>query len=159
MKNKKLAYILLPMVALIWALLMYKLYVKFFGGGEILNVVVQNSQEQNVKSKIEEFELIADYRDPFLGNNISEPDAVVSSPPMQRPAVVIVPSAVPKPFVRWPQIKPGGVVGKKKFIGVINGKNVFINLGEEEHGVKFLNFSKDSIWLKFSTEIKSFPQK
>ena len=156
MKNKKLAYILFPVVLIVWGIVGYKLYVKFFGEE---NVVAANTEivvEDKANAFTDHFEIENNYRDPFLGNAVRE--AVVSTQstiaPLQRQTVVAPP--VVKPVVYWPPIKVGGIVNEKKFMGTVSGKNVLLNKGEQAYGVTFVKASKDSIWFKYANELKSY---
>lgn len=160
MKNKKLAYVLLPVVLVVWGIVGYKLYVKFFGEENNLvtgnEIVVQG--ESNAST--DHFDIANNYRDPFLGNKVreavvkSEAATVVTQAPVQ-----VAPQPVIKPAVFWPPIVVGGVVNEKKFMGLISGKNVLLEKGEEAYGVTFIKSSKDSVWLKFSNQQRSFPLK
>jgi hypothetical protein len=159
MKNKKLAYILLPVVLLVWGIVGYKLYVKFFGEEDAIVASTEIVSEDKANAITDHFEIANNYRDPFLGNAVRE--AVVSSQPttapLQRQTVVIPP--VMKPVVYWPAIKVGGIVNEKKFMGIISGKNVLLSKGEQALGVTFVKSSKDSVWFKFSNEQKAYPLK
>lgn len=159
MKNKKLAYILLPVVLLVWGIVGYKLYVKFFGEEDAIITNTEIVSEDKANAITDHFEIANNYRDPFLGNAVRE--AVVSTQPaiapLQRQTVVIPP--VMKPVVHWPAIKVGGLVNDKKFMGIISGKSVLLDKGEQALGVTFIKSSKDSVWFKFSNEQKAYPLK
>ncbi len=159
MKNKKLAYILLPVVLLVWGIVGYKLYVKFFAEEDAIVANTEIVSEDKANAITDHFEIENNYRDPFLGNAVRE--AVVSTQPvtapLQRQTVVIPP--VMKPVVYWPAIKVGGLVNDKKFMGIISGKSVLLDKGEQALGVTFIKSSKDSVWFKFSNEQKAYPLK
>ncbi len=159
MKNKKLAYILLPVVLLVWGIVGYKLYVKFFGEEDFIVANTEIVSEDKANAITDHFEIENNYRDPFLGNAVRE--AVVSTQPvtapLQRQTVVIPP--VMKPVVYWPAIKVGGLVNDKKFMGIISGKSVLLDKGEQALGVTFVKSNKDSVWFKFSNEQKAYPLK
>lgn len=159
MKNKKLAYILLPVVLLVWGIVGYKLYVKFFWEENIALVNTEINVEDKSNIFNDHFEIENNYRDPFLGNAVHEMTVsnTPSAAPIQRQPIVVTP--VVKPIVYWPNIKVGGLVNEKKFMGVIGGKSVLLEKGEQAQGVTFVKSSKDSVWLKFSNEQKAYPLK
>jgi len=156
MKNKKLAYILLPLVLLVWGIVGYKLYIKFFGEENIALMNTEINVEDKSNNYKDHFEIANNYRDPFLGHAVREVSVSVqpSAMPIQRQSVVPAPAI--KPVVYWPVIKVGGLVNEKKFMGTIAGKSVLLEKGEQAQGVIFVKSSKDSVWFKFSGEQKSF---
>ena len=159
MKNKKLAYILFPVVLLVWGIVGYKLYVKFFGEEDAIVASTEIVSADKANTFTDHFDIENNYRDPFLGNAVRE--AVVSAQAQQAPVQrqVVVAPPVLKPMVYWPAIKVGGIVNEKKFMGIISGKNVLLSKGEQALGVTFVKSSKDSVWFKFSNEQKAYPLK
>ncbi|MCX6182465.1 MAG: hypothetical protein NT150_11100 [Bacteroidetes bacterium] len=157
MKNKKLTYVLIPVVLLVWVIVGYKIYVKYVGGDDA--TVVEQGTPQFTKSKkvIEEFSLQANYRDPFLGNSISEPQVKqVDQLNMQRPDRLIPqPIQIQKPIVRWPNISIGGKVNSTTLI-LIGNRRSLMKAGDEEMGVSLIKLYKDSVKLKFQGEVKTF---
>lgn len=69
MKNKKLKYVLIPLVIIVWGLIFYKVF-SYSNDDEPILVVSQNT---NIKTEViqekDSFELSLQYADPFLKKN------------------------------------------------------------------------------------------
>lgn len=159
MKDKKLTYILFLAVLLFLGIAGYKLYVRFFGEGDSIALNTELVSEEKEKAFTDHFEIENNYRDPFLGNAVSEvyQKNVVAQQiaiPAKRQTTAVV--SAPKPIVRWPLIKIGGVVNSRKLMATIDGKSVLLDLGKQVQNVIFLKSTKDSVWLQYSGDQKSF---
>jgi len=141
-----------------WAMPAYKLFDSVFGKEDIIPIAQYNPELREEKKTSETFQLMADYRDPFLGNVLHEESAQIQSSIIQRPAGFITPPQHPesvKTIVKWPTIKIGGMVNSRVLV-VIGTRHVILSKNQEELGVKLLKYEKDSVWLKYSKEVKSF---
>jgi len=68
-KNKKILYFMIPLILLVWGVVFSQLYSFFFA--KPITVVQEPESIINIDEiKEETFSIIADYRDPFLGNKV-----------------------------------------------------------------------------------------
>jgi len=148
LKNKKITYLLIALVALIWGLIFYKVYSNF--GGENLveksfpHAVVkfENGQRDSV------FTLLLDYPDPFLkglGQQIDIPNT-------ESVKVAIIP-----PVVSWPSIEYRGLLtdnSKNESTGLLKilNSNLLVKQGKVYSAVKIQTISRDSILLEYQNE-------
>ena len=156
MKNKKTAYFLIPLVLLVWGMIGWKVYAAMnnTAGG---NMKEDNNEEvKPAEEKIPDtFELLVNYRDPFLGNSkIKIPNSPKTN--TEKHAVPIIP---PKPVFSWPEISYHGLIvrnGTEKKTGFlrVNGISYFVQGGDEAGGVKVGKISKDSVEVMLGKERK-----
>jgi hypothetical protein len=148
LKNKKITYLLIALVALIWGLIFYKVYSKF--GGENLveksfpHAVVkfENGQRDSV------FTLLLDYPDPFLKGPGQQSDI----PNTESVKVAIIP-----PVVNWPSIEYRGLLtdnSKNESTGLLKilNSNLLVKKGKVYSAVKIQTISRDSILLEYQNE-------
>ncbi|MDQ3109907.1 MAG: hypothetical protein M3R17_08425 [Bacteroidota bacterium] len=156
MKNKKTAYILVPIVLAIWGIIGWKVYAAM--GGKDESNIVAISENVNV-SKIDipdTIELIANYRDPFLDDlkfeirnsklNIRDSKSVKVEIPV-----------LPKVIVSWPAIAYFGLIKRNsdgKTVGFlsVNGVSYFVQGGEGAGEVKVSKLWKDSVEVVWGKE-------
>ena len=158
MKNKKLSYILIPAVLLVWVIVGYKIYVKYVAEPEVLAVVKQGVTKRAVNKENTVFHLLSSYRDPFLGNSVAEvlPTNAAMNMVVERPDKITPMATAPqKVVVRWPNISIGGKVNQKALVNIGN-RRFILAVGQEEAGVKLLRIAKDSLYLKYNGEQRSF---
>lgn len=155
MKNKKLTYFLLPLVILIWGTVFYKLFYTTFQEEEWTNEIVNLPKNIAATSVADTFSIIANYRDPFLGNVISrensEKNLSQQKPIMSQPKV--------EPVVQWPNIVYGGTIknqqsAKQLALVKINGKENILKAGEKIGVVELMKIYKDSIEVKMGKDKK-----
>src|SRR6185369_15425411 len=98
MKSKRAVFILLLLVIIIWGLIAYRIYstIKSDEISPIKNDFVNNFESV---SPNEDFKLVANYRDPFLGKLM---DVNVTRSKAKVP-VAIIP-------LQWPEIKYKGII-------------------------------------------------
>jgi hypothetical protein len=158
MKNKKVIYILLPLVILIWGTILYR----------ILKNIAPEESVSSGKSYIpsletaraDTFSLIADYPDPFLSRTSAPAPEPQSIAPLQPREPVIKPEPV-KPVITWPSVKYSGIIRNIKNdrqLGVlqINGKDHLVSQNQSIGGIEVLQVYKDSVLLLYSGEKKVF---
>jgi hypothetical protein len=163
MKNKKVTYILIPAVVLIWGLIFYKFIKGFSGDEDPVHAVAHLTTPDSVAFLPDTFSLHAAYRDPFLGKqlaiNTAESDhELVTTSPKVHVAPAPLPVAVVTP---WPVINYGGVIksmksDKQVAIITIDGKEYLFKQGDLLSGMQIIAVFKDSVKLKRDKELKTF---
>lgn len=167
MKNKKLRYILIPAVVIIWGLVLYKVFSytddtpEFNFNSNIDNEILQNN------SVVDTFSLIADYRDPFLGNQSTfksySPSIESSNNNTQNKSVEIKKTNNQQTVtnIRWPQVKYGGLVinqnsDKKVGIMQLNGKKHLIEENKDYDNITIQRIFEDSVLISYMNNSKTF---
>ena len=160
MKNKGVTYLLLVIVCAIWGIIIFRI-IKGMSGDEEINTV-NNSQTFTSNDKAEEtYNIIASYRDPFLGGirqvyshseqsassttqtRVVKPKTVIAKP--------ITPALPPTPAVviDWSFIHFKGLISNKggKAVGIvsINGNEHIITANDQVGDVKITALNKDSV--------------
>lgn len=151
MKNKKINYILLPAVFIIWAAILYRIFSVIKAPDSPVqdssNFVRDENQEEDSS-----FQLIANYRDPFEGKTfqlVKSPSEGVSN------VRVAAPPKNEKPGIDWTTIQYLGTIKRQKdnssvALVKISGKTNMLGKGEEMGGVKLLQIMKDSIQVQYN---------
>lgn len=149
MKNKKVNYILIPAVTIIWVLIFYK----------IISTVkhTQSNVKQNfsvalvdsASGEFDSFKLVANYRDPFKDS----PHEELNSLPARKPA------ATQKNIeISWPNLQYLGLIKNKnnKYLAIlkVNGKSQMLAKNDTIKGIKLLDIKPDSILVSFHREKK-----
>jgi hypothetical protein len=151
MKNKKLTYILLPLVAVIWAFVIFQFFFKSEN-----EFVAPSVQAFNFQEKQDSLTFIAvnfDFPDPFLKRKI------ISSNIKHKTLTNKQSKPIPKrkPIVKqiiWPKIEYGGTVNETKGLVNINGRLNILNELQLSQEVTLLNLYPDSIRVQFKSEEK-----
>lgn len=153
MKNKKLIYILLPLVIIVWGTIFYKIFYNTSREEELTDEILP---QKNIAATTvsDTFSIIANYRDPFLGiivhneNNVNEApkQKVLSQPKIEQ-------------VVQWPNIVYGGMIKnqqstKQLALVKINGKENIIKAGEMVGTIELVKIYKDSVEVKMGKERK-----
>lgn len=148
MKNKKLTYVLLPMVLLIWGAILYRI-VNVVGDNE--GVISPSSvQHQPMQPIVQDtFALLLSYRDPFLGKMPATKTPGNTGP---KPIVPVV--VTPEKPIVWPAISYGGRIkseeGNRQLVFVqINGQANIMKIGDMINEITLNSVSKDSIEVQF----------
>ncbi|MCA6363624.1 MAG: hypothetical protein IM638_11355 [Bacteroidetes bacterium] len=150
MKNKRTTYLLMAVVAAIWGLIGWKIW-KGLQGDDDFNVepeTVLNAKNKNTLS--DSFELILNYRDPFLDKPVAAvTSASVSTQSVPKQTVVAAPK--PEPVTSsWPEIRYGGLVkrtGQEKsaaFVSV-NGNSEIVVPGQKIGDITITRIWRDSV--------------
>jgi hypothetical protein len=156
MKNKKLTYFLLPLVILIWGIIIYKIIINLKGNND--DFIVNPVKTQNSPSFLppDTFNLISNYRDPFLGNmadNFSDGNDISMSD--NNDYIIIDPSeGIPWPKFVYCGIIKNNEVNKEVIIVRINGKEYLMTVNDIIENVKLVKVFKDSIKVTFNKESK-----
>lgn len=147
---------MLPIVLLVWGIVFYQLYLYFFSTPTY--VTKKAEMVVNVDEiKKDTFSIVANYRDPFLGENIRLTQPKTSSNKKQKTQKKIQPKPIDKP---WPSIEYKGMIknnNSEKRVGIvsINSKEYLVKEGEILNEVKFMVISKELIQVSFQKEQKT----
>ncbi|NQX41303.1 hypothetical protein SAMN05421820_107155 [Pedobacter steynii] len=160
-KNKKLTYLLICAVAVVWGVILYRVFFNQMDDDyEMKSQPVVRKQEpyDQYALKADTFKLALNYKDPFLGVVAPEPKvvAVPAQPVNFAPAPF-------KPQINWSSIKYSGYVVNpvtKKIVSivVVNGKERMLSEGEFLEGVKLIKNKKDSILVFWQGKQKHIKQ-
>lgn len=176
MKNKRLSYVLLPLVLLVWGLIAQRIW---FATTEaepeeesapVLPAAGPTTAQRRPT-------LLLSYDDPFrplvgmgrspapLGGAVMR-EAVVSSPVSIVSAATslnlpLAPPAAPAPPVVWPQVKYLGLIvnsgaNNQVVLLAIDNQELLVKAGQSSHGVRLISAFRDSVQLSFSKQKKSF---
>ena len=155
MKNKKLTYLLLPIVVLLWGYAIFQV----FGGSKQAYVPVPDTvtfDEELLKDSLQFEALNFNFSDPFLKRKIINTKSVsVSRNPIQTRPYQVKKQNVQKPVtIQWPNIRYGGTVNATKVFISINSQSDILNVSDEIQGVKIKEVFEDSIQVEFKGESK-----
>ncbi|MFN3402668.1 MAG: hypothetical protein ACK40G_01145 [Cytophagaceae bacterium] len=160
MKGKSVTYFLIAGVVVIWGIIFYRIYISVSSSDNNIIYkapVVMSGAEINVKDT---FDLVANYRDPFLGNlaKVAEDKPVILKAAV--PVVKNVPKIKePEPEMDWSFISYFGNIKNpqtQKTVALISihGKDYMVSVGQEIQGVVILNNMNDSIRISFEKKSK-----
>lgn len=167
MKNKRLTYILFPLVALIWGYAIYKyLFADHEQGADAPTTIVSTMDTLPAPPvQLDSFNLITDYRDPFLGTAAQaplkrmEPVAPEHNDGDGQTGAIRAPKIEP-PTVAWDSYRYSGLIqhsGTADLVGIlrISGKSHYVNVGSLVQGTTVLALTGDSIRLSSAGETKT----
>lgn len=154
MKNKKLIYVLLPAVLVIWGIIFYRIFNAAGGDDNISSFSDTGAREAQVSSYADTFSIIGDYRDPFMGKlAIAErPKPVMRTQPRAK-------EEKPQPPVKiaWPSIGYSGMIKNQKSavqlaMMQVNGQSYTLKAGQSAEGVQLVKIFRDSVEVIFQNE-------
>jgi hypothetical protein len=161
MKNKKLIYILLPLVIIVWALVIYRI---FFVGQTIPENITTTAKPLIKDSNKEErntYKLIANYRDPFLGGikqliietEDKETENNIENSNLRRRRTNLS-------RVRWPEISYGGFIEgdrdrKTTILLKISNRDYLVHEGDTIDQIFIKAFYTDSLIVIYNEEEKT----
>jgi hypothetical protein len=157
MKNKKLTYFLIVIVAGVWGLIIYRVF-EAVGPNDDGPVAALS---QPAKEAFNDFSipkdtthLLLNYRDPF---GITKPKDTIDKPIRVSKSKFVPVQA--KQQINWSFITYSGYVrnpASKKLVALvsINGQNLTLSEGETRSQVKLLKNLKDSIKISYGGKIK-----
>jgi len=155
-KKKTSILLISPIVILVWGFVFYKLFVSFFTTPNYAKPEARQSVSID-EIKKDTFEIVADYRDPFLGKKAkhrhSNSNNKVSNVTKQ---LTKVEKKTEQP---WPSITYKGMIknnnsDRRVGIATINGKEYLVKKGDEIQGVKLLSIGKVELKVSFQKEKK-----
>lgn len=153
LKNKKVIYLLIALVALIWGLIFYKIYSNFGGTKQ----VEKNSPLSVIKAETLQgdsiFTLSLDYPDPFLKG---------PGPSADTPILASVKNRINSQVVNWPLLEYRGLLnsnGKNESTGLlkVQSSNFLVKHGIVYSGIKIRTITKDSIQLEYQKVSRWLP--
>jgi len=157
MKNKSVTYLLGAVVLLIWGLVFYR----FFSAAneDDLPMPVPSYSPTSKLSKsnaeVDSFELISDYRDPFLGQWTGGINSDINNAPKARKKVAkVVPPPVVAPPIDWSFVSYLGTIhgkqSKKKLaILKLNDREMMVGANDKVGELTVLKIGKDSVLVSF----------
>lgn len=162
MKNKKLIYVLLPAAVIIWGLILAKIIVRIRRPD--MNIQMYQSVIQPAADTIrrDTIILIADYRDPFLGDGSTQvkPGRNVIEPKDKAFKL----RKEPDQSIQWPEIIYNGAITNNRddrhtgFIRM-DGTEFLIHNGDKIEDILFVEIYQDSIKAKYQYESKTIMKK
>ncbi len=159
MKNKKLTYFLIPIAIIVWGGIILRI-VGFNNNDEITGQTPANEAiADTIVIEKNNFELMANYRDPFLGKFIKGINQSTNKKPKSTKKVV--PKKIKKAPIVWPVIDyDGSIRSNEKVIAVmkIDSKKYLLEKGEELNDMVVKEVFPDSVILVFKKETKTFPK-
>lgn len=162
MKNKKLLYVLIPAVLLLWGVIIYKIF-NVVNGSKSEEVYkssfIENSDDENL---IDTFSIHPNYRDPFLGKIVKKSSPSENKVPNINPNPIAQKKATPTSTV-WPTLVYSGLIKNQKSnktlaLVQINGQAHIMKIADIEAEVELTKIFRDSIEVKFQKE-KRFVRK
>lgn len=163
MKNKRLLYILIPLVLLIWGIIFYKIFTQINHGNDkpFFNQGLKNSSvTNNVKDT---FTIKANYRDPFLTGHQKSTFGSEDDGQMMFSTAGFSKKKEPKTDIVIPDLHYFGLIAntsKKQRIGLfrLNNKDALLKEGEVIEEFKIVRLFNDSVKITFK-KIKKTIQK
>ena len=155
MKNKKTIYILLPAALGIWGYVFYEFF-SFVGSKEVVQAGnVAYSSMLPVKTAMDTFSIVADYRDPFLGK------IAIASSENDKPKNIVKKIEKPTEPVKWPSIIYRGMIKNQKtnkqlYLVSIDKQDNMMKPGDFVADVELKKVYRDSIEVVYRKGIKVF---
>ncbi len=158
-KNKKINYLLIPAVAGIWGIIIYKIFFSMASDGyEFVNKSGGVTGESVELPEQRKYRLKLNYTDPFIkGAAMPEPEYGNSGGDNYYGYNTDV--VVQKQDIKWPEIKYYGLSSnKKKRVGwiSISGKSVLVRDGDVCNDVIVKRIMGDSVLLRYKGEYRTF---
>lgn len=158
MKNKKMTYILVVVVLVIWGLIIRTVISSVSNGDEVVPVTAAKSAKEPYNDYTlpkDTTHLLLNYRDPF-GLVKFKDTAEVRVKSISHKSLAAIPL---KPAMNWSFIKYSGYIHNptsRKLIALvnINGKNIMLSEGETKDQVRLIKNMRDSIKIIFNGQTK-----
>ncbi|MFW6222420.1 MAG: hypothetical protein ACOC3T_02285 [Bacteroidota bacterium] len=175
MKNKKLQYILIPVVLVVWGLIIYRFldFTRQDTPDETYTVsTLQTNQNNNHEQ--DTFSLYANYRDPFLkhvrykGYNYTKANAsnkkTEKKKEKKKPETNVELRREILENIRWPDIKYGGIVqntqsGEKVGLIEVDKQEFLIRKNDSTQKIFIKDLYKDSVIVIYKEKHKTFVTK
>jgi hypothetical protein len=157
MKNKKMTYLLGLAVAVVWGLIIYRVFAAADGNDDDTTPTAVNIKKEPFNDFAihkDTTHLLLNYRDPF--GLIAPKDTTTLFVKKHR---LIANNISAKPAINWGFIQYAGYIrnpNSKKLITLvnINGKSETLADGEQKDDVKLIRNLRDSIKISFGGKIK-----
>lgn len=160
MKNKKLSYILVPIVIAVWGFIFFRIFSTIENGNQALILKTKKSNNTVKFTNNDTLKLDLNYEDPFLKKSASF-ETVNFSLKTSASKPVISKYTIPAPIkiINWPEIKYFGSIKNieknKEFATIsIKDKRYYLSRTDEVAGVKIVDIFKDSIIIEYESDKK-----
>ncbi len=160
MKNKMVTYLLGALVAIVWGIIIYRIFDAAVGSDDAAPgpATVKKEAYNDYAIAKDTTHLLLNYHDPFGLTRQKDTIAVVKKV-NYKPAAM-----VPKPVMNWGFIQYSGYIrnpASKKLITLINinGRSEMLTEGQEKDNVKLIKNLRDSIKISYNGKIKFIPMK
>lgn len=163
MKNKKTTWILLLGVLGIWGILGWKFYAGLHHSEPEVNTVNADESVENIDTLVpNNYSLLLDYADPFLGNS----DRVIKNNSGRTPAKINStpnlnhqPAPESQQTIAWPEVHYSGLVkspttGKMVGFITVNGQTEFVSEGDAVDVLVVKKLWKDSVAITMGKEMR-----
>ena len=161
MREKKKLYILLPLVALVWGVIGFRVY-EYYTANQPETETEIMINKTPLKSGSDSFSLFNDYPDPFLGEvlRVSLPGSRSGSHKKVALPIVKLPVKAPE-VIRWPVVQYKGTIkseknGKVYAVVTINNRERLVKEKDLVDGLAVFSIRKDSIGLDMKGERRFF---
>ncbi len=160
MKNKKVTYLLIVMVAVVWGVIIYRIFDASTGSDD---TITMTNPVKTIKEPYDDYmlpkdttKLLLNYRDPF-GIVAFKDTTTIKAIATHHPTKSV--TIIPKVAFNWGFIQYAGYIrnpSSKKLIALvtINGKNEMLAEGETKDQVKLIKNQIDSIKVSFNGKTK-----
>lgn len=165
MKNKKLTYVLVPAVILVWGLIFYRIFFNQEKSDPMNTYRSDKSLNDTASAEQNDFQLSFHYTDPFL-KNIYVPKETEQQvrvfdarPDKSNQRRIVQPRTRTKRII-WPEIVYNGIISdsslKKLGLISIDKKNVLVNEGVTVQNIVVFGLYRDSVNLIFENDTQTF---
>jgi hypothetical protein len=158
MKNKRLTYVLIPLVLLIWGLIFYRIFMGSDKDGPVQTI--RDIRKVAKKDSLTDiFEIKANYRDPFLSG--SDKTLVSNTGDVVPDRVGFTSVKPPVPEIIIPDLRYFGLImnpKSKQKLGLfrLNNKNFILKEGTVQEDFKIVRLFNDSVKVQYKTKRKTF---
>ena len=145
MKSKKSAYILLPIVLIVWGIIFYRIY-SGIDDNELISVNHAIPADLKIEMTPSEYSLFLNYNDPFLKNTVR----ILTSPETQSQKQSMLPKAKTAEDIKLPELQYTGMIRNAKnkhkiALLTIDQVSYMMKSGESQQNVTLLKVWNDSI--------------
>ncbi len=161
MKNKKLIWILLPVVLVIWGLIFFQVKKAVQGGNNATVAPAPIPMAFTNASDTVIYQLKLNYDDPFLKGGrkviVQAPSSdKPKTPTLKKPKVVRTVTKLP---LKWPNIIYRGLISSKKgnksiYMLEVDGASILMTAGEQRDYLRLIKVYKDSVRIEYKGEEK-----
>ena len=169
MKNKKLSYVLAPVVILVWGLIFYKLFFSTNNGIIVADKTKKQKKVNEYKAENNNFALLVDYRDPFLSGieQFEENQDLLNQQEQQnnlQQQIKKTPEPKPQKIVLFPNVQYRGMIKNKTdkrtlAVLVFQGKEKLVSSGESYNDVRVKRIYADSLVIVYESVVKTIYKK
>lgn len=152
MKDKKVKYILIGLVLLIWGVIVFKILHMVKPANDEVESSFMPVQKNTRNTGIDSFMIIADYPDPFLKKYVQTYRKQSLATGNTKKSVLTKKASE---AVKWPNLTYSGHASansgnKSSVLIIIDGTGYIMKVNDVIKGVEMLAISKDSVKVKFS---------